>query len=211
MRRSRPAALALALVFAAAAGAAGPRLEVAEDRRWILTDLPPILADDAVRKHLTTGLTTSFDFRLGPRRQQGGGMPAARILVRYELWDEAFLVTAVAGGPVEQRTVASFDELLAWWRDLRLEVEAAAPAGGSTVPLTVDVAPFSRAERDDAQAWLSRSLDRAGRSPAEELERSADEGAGRLAEVLHLLLATAIERRPLASYRFTLERPEDPR
>lgn len=207
MRRSRPAAAVLALLCAAVTAAAGPRLEVGEEGRPVLTALPPILADPAVAAHLKTGLTTSFDFRLGPRRRQDRRAVAARVLVRYELWDEVFQVVAATGsdGETERHTAATFDELTEWWRTLHLPV----PEAGDAKWVTVEVVPFSRAERDDAQRWFSESLDRADGSPTEEVTRSAEEGSDRLSQIFHLLLATSIERRPLTSYRFALDQPED--
>ena len=57
----------LVLMPAVAAGDAGdkaPRIEIDDQRRLILTGLPPILTSAGVKDHLTTGLTTSVTFLL---------------------------------------------------------------------------------------------------------------------------------------------------
>ena len=97
------------------------RLELDPARGVVLSGLPPILVEEEVRRHLTTGLTTTFLFRLEPQAQLA---PAgARIEVRYELWDEVFHVTALtADGRLEQMVMSSLDELDSWWRKVGLLV-----------------------------------------------------------------------------------------
>ncbi len=197
-------------VYAQRATPPPPRL-AAEPEHWVLTALPPILADDEVEANLTSGLTSSFLIQLTGRDRDGAKVGGgARIQVRYELWDEVFHVATLdVAGRVERRTVASFAELAEWWRSLRLTVLRPPPnlPPGAELRVTIDLVPFSRSEQDDAQRWFSDSLDRSGRSSAEELEQSADESPGRLTQVFNLLMATSIRRRAATSYRWTLEPP----
>ncbi len=195
MHRRLLLALLLALAPALAA-AEGPRIEVDAERRLVLAGLPPILADDGVKEHLTSGLTTSVYFR--PGKLAGG----ARVDIRYDLWDEVFhLVAAGRGERTFRARASSFDELLEWWRGLRL---ALAGGGQLDAPwprrleVTADVVPFSAAEQDDARRWFSESI-----------EERRQSGTG-LSQTFNLLLATSIRRRALASYSWTLTLPESP-
>ena len=115
------AALLLGLALAARLEAAGPVLERSAEG-VALTRLPPMLRQEDVRRHLGTGLTTTLAFEV---RLTGGGKArgAARIDIRYELWDEIWLVTrADTSGRTQRARFPSFDQLDAWWRDLRLEL-----------------------------------------------------------------------------------------
>ena len=87
-----------------------------------LSRLPPVLADPEVRKQLGTGLTTSFVFtataRGGPAGKTKG---AARVDVRYDLWDEIYIVTRIDGsGRAARVTLPSFER----GGDLGLQSEA---------------------------------------------------------------------------------------
>src|SRR4051812_22063828 len=135
----RGALAALALSVLALSGLAisgpafaveAPRLELDRDRgALVVTALPDVLSRPEVRPNLSSGLTTTFVVRVSVldergRRAKGGGTVA----VRYEPWDEVFLVTAagVAGG-ARKESLPSFDRLAAWWRELKLP---ALPAAG---------------------------------------------------------------------------------
>jgi len=193
-----------------AAPTPAPHLEAGTGGHWLLTALPPILADDEVEPNLTSGLTSSFVIQLSGRDRNGGKLAGgARVQVRYELWDEVFhTATLDVAGHLERRTATSFAELAEWWRSLRLAVlEPPDLSPGAGIRITIDLVPFSRSEQDDAQRWFADALDHSGHSSAEELSQSADESPGRLTQVLHLLMATSIRRRALTTYRWTVEPP----
>lgn len=222
-----PAALATWVIVAlvgtlvGAAAEATPRLErrivESQPEVWVLTGLPATLAEPEVKGHLTTGLTTSFVFRLSSRDAQGRRIRGvAQVQVRYDLWDEIFHVATLGfDGQVERTTLEDPDALHTWWKTLRLVVLDAARVdlrGSANVRLTLEVVPFSRSEQRDAQRWFSESLERSGRSSAEEMAESADDQPERLSRAINLLLATSIQRNALATYHFTLLRPpEEPR
>lgn len=196
--------------------AEAPRLELAgeEDRqRWMLTGLPDLLTDTQVRKHLETGLTTSFVFRLSLRNARGEKVAGgARVEVRYELWEEVYEVASLGiDGTVERETIPSFGDLLGWWRNRRLVVFDRRQddlSGSGNIRLQLDVVPFSQQERDDTQRWFSDSLENAGRrSSAEKLADSVDEPPEKLGRAFHLLMATSIQRHAIKSFQWQLERP----
>lgn len=200
--------------LAPALRAAGPALEFDAGGRLVLHSLPPVLEDEAVSPNLTRGLTTTFLFRVEPEGARARKKPAGGVTIeiRYELWDEVFHVaTGTADGRVERRTLDSLGELESWWRGLRLVVAGGEPTRSGLDPppprvarVELDVVPFSQAEQRDTQRWFSESLEDAGESAAEEVAESADKAPDALERTFHLLMATSIERRALASYRWTV-------
>jgi hypothetical protein len=205
--------LLLAAALAASLEAAeAPRLELDAEQRLILTGLPPILADDGVEEHLTTGLTTSFYFHLGGK-QPGGALAGARVDVRYDLWDEVFHVVAAGHGDSLRRAeVASFAALEEWWQELRLallEGRRLERPWPRRLKVTVDVVPFSASEQDDAQRWLSESIEERRKGGSDEVGGSGDASADTLSRTFNLLLATSIRRRALASYVWTPSLPPE--
>jgi hypothetical protein len=180
----------------------------------VLHSLPAVLDDDAVSPHLFRGLTTTFFFRVEPaggRVRKPLPPPGVTIEIRYELWDEVFHVaTGTADGRVEIRTLESFGDLESWWRGLRVVVAGGEPVRDGLDPpprearVELDVVPFSQAEQRDTQRWFSESLEDAGKTAAEEVAESADRTPDTLERTFHLLMATSIQRRALASYRWTV-------
>ncbi|HEV2844344.1 MAG TPA: hypothetical protein VG477_05820, partial [Thermoanaerobaculia bacterium] len=69
--------------------AQAPVLEGAREGRT-LTRLPPVLAEEEIRKHLETGLTTSFVFQTTSKWPGVRTKGAARVDVRRDLWDEVY-------------------------------------------------------------------------------------------------------------------------
>lgn len=223
MRRAGSASLpALALLAviapapaspAAAADAPGtegdaPALE-RSGARLRLAGLPPLIAAAEVREHLETGLTTTFVIEVTAR--DGGGRKAeggARAAVRYDLWDEVYLVSTLgAGGGTERRRLESFERLLDWWRGLELTLLDAPGLDRSTrweVRLALSLVPFSQAEQDDAQRWLTRSLEGAGSPATEELAEAAEDGPAPLRGLLDVLAVTSIARRSLRRWEWRL-------
>ncbi len=201
--------LGLLLLTSSPAAAAAVRLDLDPERGVVLSGLPPILAEEEVRRHLTTGLTTTLLFRLEPQWRVA---PAgARIEVRYELWDEVFHVGVLtADGRSEQMVVPSFEELATWWQQVDLVVlnlEAQRGTAERYVRLVLDVIPFSQAERDDTERWFSETIGATARSASEEAERSPEEREESLGRVLSVMIATSIQRRALTSYEWSLQLP----
>lgn len=203
----RRAAVLLGLMLAARLGAVtAPALERGAGNGVVLTRLPPVLRQEEVHRHLGTGLTTTLAFEVrttGATRTRGG----ARIDIRYELWDEVWLVTrADTSGRTQRASFASFEKLEAWWRDLRLEVlPARSPAGPAELRLRV--IPFSQSEQLDAQRWFSRSLTGESAGSAGAVSGVVAEPTG---DLFNLLLATSIGRPALLEYEWKLSVPRVP-
>lgn len=210
------ALLAVGLAMPTTASEPPPRLETVATQgaapSWHLSALPEVLGDPSVKEHLGTGLTTTFLFRLTTRSSTGDRLTGgARVQVRYELWDEVYHVAAMGiDGRLERRALDSLASLEAWWRELSLLVldGQRVELGGSTaIKLSLEVVPFSSSEQRDAQRWFSESLEKRGRSSAEEVAEAVEESPEQLGRAINLLLATSIQRRALATFRWTLPRP----
>ncbi len=200
--------LLLLLLASAVEAAESPRIEVDPDQHLVLTGLPQILGDDEVKEHLTTGLTTSLQFTLRGRGQLPGG---ARVEIRYDLWDEVFLVVAggVDGQPQRQK-FASFEALESWWQTLSLAIldgTQLAKPWPERLRITVDVVPFSQSEQDDTQRWFSESIDRGRRSGVDEAGQVVESEPETLSRTFNLLLATSIRRQTIMSYRWSAALP----
>ena len=215
---ARAALLLLGLgIFALAAtlparAAQGPRVRL-ENGRLMVSALPDVLSRPEVRPHLTNGLTSTLVVAVTVTDGLGGKVRGGgRMDVRYELWDEAFFVTALGvDRKLRRETLPSFDRLVSWWRGLELPSLAPDRLSASQpwkVQVRVSLVPFSESEQEDAQRWLSDSV-AGGKSSAEQTSASAKESPERLGNVLDLLVATSIQRRPLVSYDWNLTlRPE---
>ncbi len=172
----------------------------------VLSRLPPILAEEEVRKQLGTGLTTSFLFEVKAQGDAGKVAGGARVDVRYELWEEVYIVTRIdaAGRPVRV-TLPSFEKLAEWWRELRLVAlrpQAAATVRGAEVHLSV--IPFSHAEQLDAQRWFSQSLSAEKSGSAGAVNDAVEDQPESFSQVLNLLMATSIGRSPVLELEWDL-------
>jgi hypothetical protein len=205
-------ALALLLLVALQLRAAEPQAPAFELRDRILTvsALPAILGRPEIRPHLTTGLTTTLLVQV--RAVDGAGHHArggARIDVRYELWDEVFLVTAMGvDGRAHRESLPSFERLLAWWAALNLPAVATdslVAHGPWRIEARLSALPFSQSEQRDTQRWLTDSIERRSDTPP---SPSGTPGAAGRAEpltgALDALIATSIKRQQLVDYDWTV-------
>jgi hypothetical protein len=185
---------ALAILFLlwplAAMAAERPSFGVAEG--FVTMSLSPgVLRDSGVRKRLGSGLTTTFLVTI----DRPDAEPAqARIEVRYELWDEVYIVRRIdARRKAEVQRLASLELLERWWSGpLRMF-----PAGGTRerVEIAVSVLPFSAAEEEDARQWLSKSAGVGGPTPS----RTASGG------LVDVLMGTSIAAKPITTFRWTAD------
>lgn len=214
MKRVWLLALFLGVGLAAPAvleAASGPFWSVGREGNLVVSGLPDVLSRPEVRPHLTTGLTTTFIVRVTASDETGSkAKGAGRVDIRWELWDEVFMTSALGGaGRVKPEALPSFERLVAWWRGLEIPVAAGlAPGGRWQVKVEVSVVPFSRSEQRDAQRWFSDSLGEDARAapraqapdqaPVGEIDPgSASNG------LLDLLIVTSIKRPNLATYVWT--------
>lgn len=185
--RVRFAALLAILVATAALAEHRPTLFLDRDR--VLVALPDsILKEAEVRKRLASALTTTFLLKARVRGATEQG--AARLEIRYDLWNEDYQVRRVeANGHATAQTVAAA-QLQAWWRTPVFLTTVSAPR--STIDLELIVLPFSAAEEQDARQWLSKSGG-AGRP-----DTPAD-------GIVDALIGTTLNARPIVSYRWSAE------
>ena len=162
-----------------------------------------VLRHADVRRQLTSGLTTSFVVvaTSGSARVRSG----ARIEVRYDLWDEQFLVMKLDQDlrPTQQ-TFASFDALEKWWRGAAVRLVRVPP---NTSPLRMEleltVLPFSSAEEHQTREWLSRSatVGRPAGTVPNRQPQSTDAPATSSA-LIDAIIGTTIHARPLLTFRW---------
>ncbi len=210
---SRPARWALLLLAALAArleAVQPPAVDTARDG-LALSRLPPILADPEVRKQLGTGLTTSFVFtataRGGPAGKTKG---AARVDVRYDLWDEIYIVTRIDGtGRGARVTLPSFERLAEWWREARLVlIRPPAAAAARSAEVNLRIIPFSQAEQLETQRWFSQSLSAEKSGSAGAVSEAVEDQPESFSQVINLLLATSIGRPALLEYQWSFTLPQ---
>jgi hypothetical protein len=200
----------LALCAARLAAMQPPAVEAAREG-FALSRLPPILGEEEVRKQLGTGLTTSFVFEANARGATGGKVKgAARVDVRYDLWDEIYIVTRIdTAGHAARLTLPSFERLAEWWREERLVViRAPAAAGIASLGVTLRVIPFSQAEQLDTQRWFSQALSAERSGSAGALSEAVEDQPESFSQVINLLMATSIGRPALLVYEWKLPAPQ---
>jgi hypothetical protein len=164
---------------------------------------PDVLHAAEVRKQLTSGLTTAFVLTA----TASGNSGAARIEVRYELWDERYLVSTIdSTGRLQKLTFGSAERMAQWWSDTSfLIVAGGVPAAEARVQLRLRVVPFSAREEADTKRWLRRALDpdRNGNGPRSE---------GNTTGLLDLIVGTSIQQKPILEYRWSvIAKRETPR
>ncbi len=206
MRGTLLGSILILLVAAPARAVEAPRLEL-DHGALVISGLPDVLSRPEVRPQLASGLTTTFVVRVSADDEHGAkAAGGGTVAVRFEPWDEVFLVAAagVEGG-ARKDSLPSFERLSVWWRDLKLPVlpaTALSPAGPWRVKVAVHVVPFSESERADTQSWFSASVGGGQRSNAQDLSAAAKKSPE--SGILDLLVATSIQRRSLVSYDWTV-------
>ena len=187
--------LSLLLVPGLPAANVEARVVIDDSGRVQLTGLPAVLGDIDVERHLTSGLTTSFLFRVRPQRSLPEG--ASRIDIRLELWDEVFLVSVIDGeGRLTRLERSSVEDLRQWWSEVEVVVSGPTSASAGSLEsarVSLDVIPFSQAELSDTQRWLAESMGQA--------QAGTRPGVSRAVGVL---IATSMQRRTVRSWTWTL-------
>lgn len=143
-----------------------------------------VVEDRSVRRQLESGLTTTFLLRVN-------GDAAVRLEVRYDLWDEVWLVRRVESGrAIERQRLENRDALDRWWRTpLRL---LATDAAQVSLNLELDVLPFSAAEEEDARQWIAKS-------------GGVGTAAGGGGAIVDALIGTTLSAKPITSFRWDVE------
>lgn len=190
----RPALLAaLVLLAAAAATHATPRARMLPDGEVEVLLPDSVLTRKEVARQLTSGLTTAFVLRVEQRKLSGG----ARVEIRYDLWEETYLITVLEfDGRIRKAKIAS-GKLAEWWRGSALRVLHASPPIDS-VQARLQVLPFSAREEADAERWLSDSVGASPKKNAATDPRSSASG------LLDAIIGTSVQRRPILEFRWTI-------
>ncbi len=177
-----------ATIITVSAMAAAPGRVVLRRAGEIIMLTPPaaVLQKANVRKHLESGLTTTFAVEAGDGK--------ARIEIRYDLWDERWLTTTVdVNGREHEEALPSFARLVTWWSALALPVSR---AEGTSMRVRMSVLPFSERERSDTEAWVTRTVGLArGGSEVPQVGRSVP-------GVLDAAIATSIQRRAVERFEW---------
>ncbi len=177
----------------------------------LLSQLPEILDDPEIERHLQTGLTTHFRFELALNRK--ASLARTTIQIRYELWEEQFQVTTFrTPDSTTRRTLADPADLRGWWSDLEVPLCAAALAHDPPPALRVrlQVVPFSAAEQRETQRWFAESV-RSSRTAESESKDRLERSESSLDRVFDGLLSTSIRRRPMVHLEWTLRLEKAPR
>lgn len=188
---ARAATLIFVLLLPAMAWAQQPRPAFTMQPGGVVAATLPasLLQQAGVRKQLSSGLTTTF--LIVARDRAANTASGARIEIRYDLWDEVWLVRRIEfDRKTEAQRIATMEALERWWGvPVRLLATTAA-----RVALQVDFSalPFSAAEEEDARQWISKSGG----------VGTAGGGGGGL---VGALIGTTINARPITSYRWNVE------
>ncbi len=180
----------LTLLFAAAL-AGQPALTFTTQPGGIVAASLPIavLQDASVSRQLSSGLTTTF--LVLARQRDLKASSGARIEVRYDLWDEVWIVRRIEfDRKIEQHRLSSREALEKWWRTpLRL---LATPRARIALQVDLTVLPFSAAEEEDARQWIAKS----GGVGA------PNAGGSGLVEAL---IGTTISAKPITTFRWNVD------
>jgi hypothetical protein len=148
-----------------------------------------VLKRKDVRKQLGSALTTTF--LIVARSRQATADAQSRVEIRFDLWDEVYLVRRVERGRnVERRRFSTMAELEQWWRTPVRVIDVVGPR--ATVDLQLTVLPFSAADEGDARDWFRKS----GGVGTAQTDVDGVVGA---------MIGTTIQARPIATYRWTIE------
>lgn len=145
-----------------------------------------VLQDRSVQTQLESGLTTTF--LLTAKHVERSNL--ARLEVRYDLWDEVWLVRRIEFDRVSKRErLVSREALEKWWRAPLRILSTGEPR--ILLRLELNVLPFSAAEEEDARAWIAKSGGVG--TPA---------GTGGLVDAL---IGTTLAARPITTFHWNVE------
>jgi hypothetical protein len=187
----RAAAVVLLSLVASFAAAESRPSFTTQAGNIIAAELPlTILTDAKVTRQLGSGLTTTFVVQIHQRQQSA--VIVARLEIRYDLWDEVWLVRRVeAGKAAERQRLPSRAALETWWRTpLRLFATTTSPA---KFDLDLLVLPFSADEEKETRQWVSKA--------------GGVGTSARTSGLVDALIGTTIAARPIMSWQWTVEHP----
>jgi len=187
---------AVVVVLAAWAAIREPAATITPHGAVTLALPAELIRSAAVREQLTSGLTTVFIVTASASDGSHDANGAIRVSIRFELWEERYLVQVTdAIGQQRSLTFASDADLAKWWSgDSFVVLTPHAFPRGVEVNIRLRMLPFSAQEEADTRRWLSRTLSSAPQGSSDSSERSAT--------ILRALVETSIRRRPLLDLRW---------
>ncbi len=175
----------------------GPKLFLQRD--GVQAVMPAdILVEEEVRAQLRSGLTNTFRIQVLTQSPAGEILSGGALIeVRYELWDEVFIIRVIEANDRVREFEAAPAEFRKWWRRNRLLVLAVPRSQISTAPVrvTLEFIPFSQAEQTNAREWFTEST---GTSVA---DRRTPRGAN-TPGLFQALMATSIKRKALLTFNW---------
>jgi len=163
----------------------GPGLDASDQNLSMPVGL---LTNDQIRAQLDSGLTTTFLFRL----RLDGDESVARLDIRFEPWDEIYLLHLTADGYEQRLRHENFQALATWWQQPFLPL--AKPVDRRAI-LILELYPFSHTEQTGARRWLA----------GEPVDGGQDDASRDSSRVMTALLATSIRREPMRRFRWKIE------
>lgn len=178
----------------------GPKIEptyMLNDQQQLMLSLPSsCLNHPKVKKQLFSGLTATLAISLKARDFQGNPIEGiSRVDVRFEPWDEIFMLTLWQNdGQQHKLQLPSFKELVDWFAAYHMHLATLpARAGIRDLETTLVVLPFSQSERENTKRWFAKTL-----SNQNDDRRDPN-------KVLDLLVATSIKRKSMVRFHWEAE------
>ena len=158
-----------------------------------------ILNDEEVLEQFKSGLTNTFILKLSIRARNGASFQgAARIEIRYELWDEVFLINILEGdGKRTTHNIPNLKAFRQWWKASAFTILPPPSSQYATnARITLDFIPFSQSEQNHARAWLTDS----NRGNIQ----NNGEQASQVTNIFQTIMATSIQSKPIWSHRWNV-------
>ena len=152
-------ALLTFLLLAPLASNHAPPLDAADDTWWRVAIPIELLQDAGLQKKLYSGLTTTFELEAEFKPKQRDTKHYALLQVRYEIWEEIFIVRRIeASGKAAQGKFTSLEEAAAWFQEEPLRIAPKQAGNARQLTVRCRVIPFSRGEERIAEDWFANVL-----------------------------------------------------
>ncbi len=157
------------------------------ERVFLLRIPEYVLSDSRVQKSIHSGLTCTLMFDL---RANDAFRKTGLVTVRFEPWDEIFLVEIVVDGQKHNpQTVTSNKDLIAWLTQVGFRIHTGDQVIQS-ISVNLKLVPFSEKEQEDAQRWFTKDL---------------NNDRGSLSTVADYVLASSIGRKSACQFSWEVD------
>ncbi|MCB1053013.1 MAG: hypothetical protein KDC71_20595 [Acidobacteria bacterium] len=157
----------------------------------------PFMQEQVLLENLKSGLTTTFEYRVTV--QQGGKarMTGAILEVRYELWDEVFLLRRLkldgTGDELQFKDIAA---LTAWFHQVQIfQLSDPITANDLLVEVQLRIIPFSEKEQAETLKWVNQGVGAPG------TRNNVSQPGNR---VFTMIMGNSIRRETLLEYQWRL-------